>query len=447
MAEADSVLEAVFRREHGLVLASLVRTFDDFDLAEDALSDAVSAALDSWVDRGVPDNPAAWLLTVARRKGIDRLRRQKALAARLPDLEAAAWFQDEEHDDGAIPDERLHLLFACCHPALSPEAQVALTLKSLGGLTTAEIARAFLTTEPTMYQRITRARKKMRLAGIPVQMPSASDLPERLQSVLAVIYLVFNEGYSPMGGEDPVRIDLSEEALRLCEMLTTLMPDEPEVRGLAALCMLTDARRPARFGPDGALNLLESQDRSLWDRTKIDRGLGQLDAGRALGTDGPYMMQAEIAAVHAGARTWEETDWDRIVGLYGRLLEREDSPVVALNLAAAVAMRDGPDVGLALMDKLAEPLDGYQPFHASRAELLLRAGRTEEAAEGFRRALEFQLNEWDRRHLESRQARASRYEMATDPSIPSTSHPASECLKRYVNQVPQTFPHNSETGT
>ncbi len=410
MTAPDSVLESVFRREHGLVLASLVRTFGDFDFAEDALSDAVSAALVAWTEKGVPDNPAAWLLTVARRKGIDRLRRQKALAGRLADLEASSRSEDEYHDDGEIPDERLQLLFACCHPALSPEARVALTLKSLGGLTTAEIARAFLTTEPTMYQRITRARKKMRLAGIPVQMPLAGDLSERLQSVLAVIYLIFNEGYSPMTGEDLVRVDLSEEALRLCEMMASLMPSEPEVRGLAALCLLTDARRPARIGPEGSLNLLEDQDRALWDAAKIARGLAHLDAGRALGGGGPYLLQAEIAAVHARASTWTETDWDRIVLLYRRLLGFEDSPVVALNLAAAVAMRDGPEAGLSLMAELAEPLDGYQPFHASRAELLYRAGRLEESASGFRRALDLPVNDLDRRHLESRLARALRPE-------------------------------------
>lgn len=407
MTTPDSVLESVFRREHGLVLASLVRSFGDFDLAEDALSDAVATALGTWADNGVPDNPAAWLLTAARRKGIDRLRRRKALAARLADLEASPNFEDEYRGDGEIPDERLQLLFACCHPALSPEARVALTLKSLGGLTIAEIARAFLTTEPTMYQRVTRARKKMRLAGIPVQLPSEADLPERLQSVLAVIYLIFNEGYSPMTGEDLVRVDLGEEALRLCEMLAMLMPSEPEVRGLAALCLLTDARRPARLGREGSLVLLEDQDRRIWDAAKIDRGLAHLGTGLALGGEGPYLLQAEIAAVHARAAVWEETDWDRIVLLYRRLLEREDSPVVALNLAAAVAMRDGPEAGLALMAQLAEPLDGYQPFHASRAELLLRAGRTEQAAEGFRRALGFSLNDLERRHLESRLARAN----------------------------------------
>lgn len=404
MAGHDSVLESVFRREHGLVLASLARTFGDFDLAEDVLSEAMATALGKWAETGVPDNPAAWLLTVARRKGIDRLRRQKALAQRLADLEASASAEVDHDVDSEIPDERLHLLFACCHPALSPEARVALTLRSLGGLTTAEIARAFLTSEATMYQRITRARRKIRVAGIPIEMPSVRDLPQRLRSVLAVIYLIFNEGYSPMAGEDLVRVDLSEEALRLSETLAVLMPSEPEVHGLSALCLLTDARRPARLGPDGAVVLLEDQDRSLWDRAKIERGLAHLENGLALGGDGPYLLQAGIAAAHAEARTWEETEWDRIVGLYRRLAEREDSPVVALNLAAAVALRDGPEAGLTLMSGLAGPLDGYQPFHASRAELLLRAGRNAEAAEGFRRALQFPLNESDRRHLEDRLA-------------------------------------------
>lgn len=406
MATPDSLLEEVFRREYGLVLSSLVRTFGDFDLAEDALSDAVETAVASWAEHGVPDNPAAWLLTVARRKGIDRLRRHKALARRLADLESVVTVEDAYDTDAEIPDERLRLLFACCHPALSPEARVALTLRSLGGLTTAEIARAFLTTEATMYQRITRARRKIRVAGIPIQMPSAPDLPERLQSVLAVICLIFNEGYSPMAGEDLVRVDLSDEAIRLSEMLARLMPLEPEVQGLAALCLLTDARRPARLGPAGTPVLLEDQDRTRWDRARIERGLAHLDLAERLGGGGAYVLQAMIAAEHARAASWEETDWDRIVRIYRELLALQDSPVVALNLAAAVAMRDGPEAGLVLMSRLADHLDDYQPFHAARAELLLRAGRPDEAAEGFRRSLDFPLNASDRRHLETRLATA-----------------------------------------
>ena len=400
MGDPGAALEEVFRREHGLVLASLVRTFGEFDLAEESLSEAVSVAVEKWPTAGVPDNPAAWLLTVARRKGIDRLRRQKRLAEKLETLGSTAVIEDEFVDDGGIPDERLRLIFACCHPALSPEARVALTLKSLGGLTTAEIARAFLTTEATMYQRITRARNKIRVAGIPIDMPYSADLPTRLDSVLAVIYLIFNEGYSPLAGEELVRVDLCVEAIRLAEMMVELMPEESEPRGLAALCLLTHARRTARVDPGGELVLLEDQDRSLWDHSMIDRGLAHLDSAPEHG--GAYVLQAEIAAAHAGAARWDDTDWDHIVGLYQRLFEVKRSPVVALNLAAAVAMRDGPEAGLALMGSLEAPLDGYQPFHASRAELLYRADRFEEAGEGFRRALQFPINDLDRRHLERR---------------------------------------------
>ena len=257
-----------------------------------------------------------------------------------------------------------------------------------------------------MYQRITRARRKIRVAGIPIQMPSAPDLPERLQSVLAVICLIFNEGYSPMAGEDLVRVDLSDEAIRLSEMLARLMPLEPEVQGLAALCLLTDARRPARLGPAGTPVLLEDQDRTRWDRARIERGLAHLDLAERLGGGGAYVLQAMIAAEHARAASWEETDWDRIVRIYRELLALQDSPVVALNLAAAVAMRDGPEAGLVLMSRLADHLDDYQLFHAARAELLLRAGRSDEAAEGFRRSLDFPLNASDRRHLETRLATA-----------------------------------------
>ena len=400
MGDPGAALEEVFRREHGLVLASLVRTFGEFDLAEESLSEAVSVAVEKWPTAGVPDNPAAWLLTVARRKGIDRLRRQKRLAEKLETLGSTAVIEDEFVDDGGIPDERLRLIFACCHPALSPEARVALTLKSLGGLTTAEIARAFLTTEATMYQRITRARNKIRVAGIPIDMPYSADLPTRLDSVLAVIYLIFNEGYSPLAGEELVRVDLCVEAIRLAEMMVELMSEESEPRGLAALCLLTHARRTARVDPGGELVLLEDQDRSLWDHSMIDRGLAHLDSAPEHG--GAYVLQAEIAAAHAGAARWDDTDWDHIVGLYQRLFEVKRSPVVALNLAAAVAMRDGPEAGLALMGSLEAPLDGYQPFHASRAELLYRADRFEEAGEGFRRALQFPINDLDRRHLERR---------------------------------------------
>ena len=396
----EAALEDVFRREHGLVLASLVKTFGDFDLAEDALADAVAAALETWPDTDIPDNPAAWLLTVGRRKGIDRVRRAKVLSEKLEILGRDA--APPLDDDGGVPDERLRLIFACCHPALSPEARVALTLKSLGGLTTAEVARAFLTSEATMFQRITRAKRKIRLAGIPVEMPSVSDLPDRLDTVLTVIYLIFNEGYSPITGEGLVRIDLCGEAMRLAEMMTDLMPEESEVWGLAALFWLTDARRNARVDGDGNLVLLEDQDRLLWDADAIERGLRHLEQGTRLGHTGPFLIQASIAGIHARASGVPDTAWDRIIALYLTLFELKPSPVVALNLAAATAMMRGPEAGLDLMEDLGEVLDNYQPFHASRAELLFRAGRGTEAAAAFERALDFPLNDVERRHLEGR---------------------------------------------
>lgn len=401
MNEVEATVDEVFRREHGLVLASLVKSFGDFDLAEESLAEAAATAMETWAERGIPENPAAWLLTVARNKAVDRLRRQKVLAGKLALLVETPQSEDDYREDSVIPDERLALMFACCHPALSPEARVALTLKALGGLTTAEIARAFVTSEATMFQRITRAKRKIRLAGIPVEMPGPDNLSDRLDAVLAVIYLIFNEGYSPIGGDDLTRRDLCRDAIRLAETMTDLMPEEAEVWGLAALCWLTDARRAARLDDSGDKVLLEDQDRSLWDGQAIDRGLAHLTRGRALG-DGPYLIQAGIAAVHARSRSWAESDFDGIVGAYGRLLAVKPSPVVYLNLAAAVAFRDGPERGLAMMEELAEPLDDYQPFHASRAELAFRAGMVDDAVVWFSRALEFPLNGPDRRHLERR---------------------------------------------
>lgn len=387
------------------MLAALVRAFADFDLAEEALSDAISSALENWPATGTPDNPAAWLVTVGKRKGIDRIRRQKALESKLPllldDPPEAGPF-----DEPDVPDERLLLLFACCHPALSLEAKVPLTLRSLGGLSTAEIARAFVTSEATMFQRITRAKNKIRLAGIPIEMPAAADLEPRLDGVLAVIYLIFNEGYSALEGEDLVRVDLGHEAIRLVEMLTGLLPDNPEVWGLSALCWLTESRRPARLDSDGEMVLLEDQDRRRWDAFAMARGLERLRSGRMLAGKGPYMLQAEIAAVHASAATAADTDWAAVVGYYQRLLDAKPSPVVGLNLAAAVAMAEGAEKGLVLLEDLASPLDKYQPFHASRAELLLRAGRGADAVASFRRALDFPLNEVQRRHLRRRLSEA-----------------------------------------
>jgi RNA polymerase sigma-70 factor, ECF subfamily len=405
LREPVPVLEEVFRAHHGLVLSALVRAFNDFDLAEEALSDAVSSALENWPSAGTPDNPAAWLVTVGKRKGIDRIRRRKALESKLPLLmeipPETGPFEEPE-----VPDERLLLLFACCHPALSLEAKVPLTLRSLGGLSTAEIARAFVTSEAAMFQRITRAKNKIRLAGIPIVMPDADDLESRLDGVLAVIYLIFNEGYSALEGEELVRVDLCHEAIRLAEMLTGLLPANAEVWGLSALCWLTEARRPSRLDSEGEMVLLEDQDRQRWDRFAMRRGLDRLMVGRMAEGGGPYMIQAEIAAVHASAATASETDWAAVVGHYQRLLEAKPSPVVGLNLAAAVAMSEGPEKGLVLLEELASPLANYQPFHASRAELLLRAGRGADAVASFLRALDFPLNEVQRRHLTRRLSEA-----------------------------------------
>jgi RNA polymerase sigma-70 factor (ECF subfamily) len=401
----DEALDRIFREEHGLVLASLVRFFRDLDLAEESLQDAVTTALRSWTVDGIPDHPAGWLLTVARRKGIDQLRRRKNLA-RLTSLLPGAEVLDAGEPDEVhtVPDERLRLMFTCCHPALPMEAQVALTLRTLGGLTTAEIARAFLATETTMYQRITRAKRKIALAGIPYTVPVAPEqLTERLEAVLAVIYLIFNEGYSGSSGTDLVRIDLCHEAIRLAEIVAGLVPAELEPAGLAALLCLIESRRPARLDPDGDLVLLEDQDRSLWDPLLVERGRAWLQ--RTLKSDrrrGSYALQASIAAIHAAAASAADTDWARIVLLYQSLASIRPTAVVALNHAAAVAMWKGADHGLELLKPLAESLAGYQPFHAAKGELAARAGRWHEAAQSLERAIELSANDVERRHLQRR---------------------------------------------
>jgi len=411
----DEALDRIFREEHGLVLASLVRFFRDLDLAEESLQDAVTTALRSWTVDGIPDHPAGWLLTVARRKGIDQVRRRKNLARvtfLLPGAEVLdAVEPDEEH---TVPDERLRLMFTCCHPALPMEAQVALTLRTLGGLTTAEIARAFLATETTMYQRITRAKRKIALAGIPYTVPGApGQLAERLEAVLAVIYLIFNEGYSGSSGTELVRIDLCHEAIRLAEIVAGLLPAEPEPAGLAALLGLIESRRPARLDPDGDLVLLEDQDRSLWNLQMIHRGRGWLQRAQTNSpTQGPYLLQARIAAIHADATTAGATDWPSIVSIYEELLALRPSPIVALNHAVAVAMSRGADPGLRLMEPLAESLSSYQPFHAARGELAARAGRFGDAVESLRRAVELSVNQVERRHLQRRLEAVTRLDQA-----------------------------------
>jgi RNA polymerase sigma-70 factor (ECF subfamily) len=365
----------------------------DFDLAEDAVQEAFAAAAARWPRDGTPPSPGAWLTVTARNRAIDRLRRERVLAEKTRLLEVPEPVEDEVMDETSFPDERLELIFTCCHPSLGLEAQVALTLRALGGLTTEEIARAFLVPEETMKRRLSRAKRKIRDAGIPFRVPDDHLLPERLAAVLAVVYLIFNEGYAGRG-------DLAAEALRLGSALVALMPDEPEVHGLQALMLLDDARREARFA-DGELVLLADQDRSRWDTAKITRGREALDRALALQGGGPYVIQAAIASLHMD----EPHDWPQIAALYGELARRTGSAVVELNRAIAVAEADGAEAGLVLVDRLG--LDGYQYFHSTRADLLRRLGRAAEARTEYERALELAHTEPERRFLQQRVAEVS----------------------------------------
>lgn len=404
-------VDAVFRAEAGRILATLIRLLGDFDLAEDAMHDAFGAALQRWPTEGLPANPRAWLISTARFKAIDAIRRRARFAAAQADIADALHGGESAGADkpaaaaggDELPDDRLRLIFTCCHPALAPDARAALTLREVCGLTTEEIARAFLTSAPTIAQRIVRAKAKIRDERLPYQVPAGPELPERIGAVLAVVYLLFNEGYSASSGPALTRAELSAEAIRLGRVLLELLP-EPEVIGLVALMLLHESRRGARVSPDGELVLLEQQDRSAWDHALIREGIALVERALATRRFGPYTLQAAIAAVHAEAPTPEATDWRQICALYAALLAMQPSPVIELNRAAAVAMHEGPAAGLALIEAIVArgELRDYHLVHSARADLFRRLGRRDEARAAYRQALALTKSEPERRYLEKR---------------------------------------------